>query len=314
MSKHINIIARSNGVGLDSDVTLLTQALEQAGHKVTFSHCRSRSLLKKWLCRKPQYDANIFLERIFPVWYGAADKNLLIPNQERFPERHIKRLEKIDHVLCKSHHAKDIFSALGVSTKYISFTSKDIHLNDEIPNYGIFFHLAGRSTLKGTDTILKLWEKHPEWPTLTIVQHKDNAPESVPSNVRLIAEYLPYAELIKLANKHGIHLCPSLSEGWGHYIVEAMSCSALVVTTDAPPMNELISNERGVLVPFHKKEPRHLGTNFSIDSDLLEKEITKLISEKNESKQIKGKLASEWFVENNQQFASNINSALSEIL
>ena len=216
MPKNINIIARSNGVGLDSDVSLLSKALESAGYTVTFSHCRSRSWLKKWFCRAPQYDANIFLERVFPVWFGAAKKNLLIPNQERFPERNVKRLEQIDHVLCKSRHAEQLFPALGASTKFISFTSKDIHLNDEIPNYRIFFHLAGRSTLKGTETILKLWEKHPEWPTLTILQHKDNAPETVPSNVRLIAEHLPFSELIKLANKHGIHLCPSLSEGWGH--------------------------------------------------------------------------------------------------
>lgn len=314
MPKHINIIARTNGVGLDSDVSLLTKAIEQAGHKVTFNHCRSRSIFKKWFSQKPQYDANIFLERIFPVWFGSAKKNILIPNQERFPERHIKRLEKIDHVLCKSRHAEQIFSALGSKTKYISFTSKDLHLNDEIPDYGIFFHLAGRSTLKGTDTILKLWEKHPEWPTLTIVQHKDNAPESVPKNVRLIAEYLPYSELIKLVNKHGIHLCTSLSEGWGHYIVEAMSSNSIVVTTDAPPMNELITDQRGTLVPFHKKEPRHLGTNFSVDPDLLEEKISDLISQDTQSKQEKAKRARNWFEENNKQFSTNINTALSEIL
>ena len=314
MAKHINIIARSNGVGLDSDVTLLTKAIEQAGHKVTFSHCRSRSLIKKWFSSKPQYDTNIFLERISPVWFGAAEKNILIPNQERFPRRHISRLNKIDHVLCKSHHAQEIFSALDAPTHYLGFTSKDIHLNDEISDYGIFFHLAGRSTLKGTGTILDLWKKHPEWPILTIVQHQDNAPETVPSNVRLIAEHLPYAELIKLANKHGIHLCPSLSEGWGHYIVEAMSCKAIVVTTDAPPMNELITPERGVLVPFHKQEPRHLGTNFYIDQDLLEQQISSLIEERDETKLAKAHAARAWFEKNNQQFTRNSDTLLAEIL
>ncbi len=314
MPKQINIIARSNGVGLDSDVTLLTQAIEKAGHKVTFSHCRSRSLLKKWFSRKPQYDANIFLERIFPVWFGAAEKNILIPNQERFPQRHVKRLEKIDHVLCKSQHALDIFSELSVDTKYIGFTSKDIHLNDEIPDYGIFFHLAGRSTLKGTETILKLWKKHPEWPTLTIVQHRDNAPESVPNNVCLIAEHLPYAELIKLANKNGIHLCTSLSEGWGHYIVEAMSSAAIVVTTDAPPMNELISSERGVLVPFDKQEPRHLGTNFYVDSDLLEEQITAIINSDLELLQTKAIQARAWFEQNQVSFNARVGTVFSKIL
>lgn len=314
MSKHINIIARSNGVGLDSDVILLTQALQKHGHKVTFSHCRSRSLFKKWFCRSHQYDANIFLERVFPVWFGAAKKNILIPNQERFPKRHISRLSKIDHIFCKSHHAHEIFSNLGNSTQYIGFTSKDIRLKEVTPDYGIFFHLAGRSTLKGTETILKLWSKHPDWPTLTIVQHKDNAPEKVPENVHLIAEYLPYNELISLANKHGIHLCPSQSEGWGHYIVEAMSCGAIVITTDAAPMNELISDERGILVPFHKTEPRHLGTNFFVDPELLEEKISTLINGEYESIKQKSKLAREWFLDNDKQFITNLNQRISEIL
>ncbi len=314
MSKHINIIARSNGVGLDSDVHLLTSTLENAGYLVSFSHCRSRSWLTKWFYRKPQYDANIFLERVFPSWFGTSKTNILIPNQERFPKRHIKRLKNIDHVLCKSHHALEIFSEIGADTKYISFTSKDIHLNDEIPNYRQFFHLAGRSTLKGTDTILKLWRKHPEWPMLTIIQHKDKSPRNVPNNVRLITEYLPYEELIKLANKNGIHLCPSLSEGWGHYIVEAMSCAALVVTTDAPPMNELITNHRGVLVPSCKQESRHLGTNFYVDEHLLEEKIIELIKEDNDSKLLKATHAQEWFQKNHQEFTNNLKSVLSEIL
>ena len=314
MSKHINIIARSNGVGLDSDVLLLTQALEKGGHQVTFSHCRSRSLFKKWFSPKHQYDANLFLERVFPVWFGAAKKNLLIPNQERFPERHVDRLQNIDHILCKSNHAQEIFSKLGANSQYIGFTSKNINLENTAPEYGKFFHLAGRSTLKGTETILKLWSKHPEWPELTIVQHKDNAPENVPNNVRLIAEYLPYEELIELANTHGIHLCPSQSEGWGHYIVEAMSCGAIVVTTDAPPMNELVSDDRGVLIPFHKTEPRHLGTNFFVDPDLLEEKISTLLQEEKSSKIQKSELARQWFIENDQQFTTNINKVISEIL
>ncbi len=313
MPKKINIIARSNGVGLDSDVSLLTHALEHAGHNVTFSHCRSRSFIKKWFSKKHRYDANIFLERIFPVWFGAAKMNILIPNQERFPTRHLKRLKKIDYVLCKTKHAEEIFSKY-TKTKYISFTSKDIHLNDQTPNYDQFFHLAGRSTLKGTEVILKLWKRHPEWPLLTIVQHQENAPKSIPSNVRLITDYLPFEELTKLANKNGIHLCPSLSEGWGHYIVEAMSCSALVITTNAPPMNELINNNRGLTVNYVSEEPRHLGTNFYIDPDLLEQTIKKVINLTNDQKQALGTSARDWFTSNHQQFNDSIDRVIKSIL
>ena len=46
-----------------------------------------------------------------------------------------------------------------------------------------------------------------------------------------------------------VHLCPSLIEGWGQYIDEGRRAKSVVVTMDAPPMNELIKdNETGILV------------------------------------------------------------------
>lgn len=278
------------------------------------SHCRARGFWSRLLGKgKDAFDINIFLERVFPSWFGSAKTNFLIPNQERFPERHLGRLKNIQLVLCKTRHAEEIFSGKGCDTAFISFTSKDVHVNDEIPNYQKFFHLAGKSTLKGTETLLSIWEKHPEWPELTIVQHKDNAPEKVPANVRLIAEYLPYHELVKLENKNGIHICPSLSEGWGHYIVEAMSARACVIATDAPPMNELIRSDRGMLVATNRSEPRHLGTNYYVDPEALEQIIEKVISLPNEQKQALGEEARVWFDKNHLAFEKNIETVLSGI-
>lgn len=313
MPKNINIIGRSNGVGLDSDVLLITQALKDAGHNVTFSHCRSRNLIHKYFYKKQVYDINIFLERIFPVWYGSAKKNILIPNQERFPERHLSRLKHIQSIFCKSRHALDIFSKHTDSAQFVGFTSKDILINEITPNYNQFFHLAGSSTLKGTKAILNLWKKHPEWPELTILQHEHNAPDRVPKNVTLITERLPQDKLVTIANQKGIHLCTSLSEGWGHYIVEAMSSKALVITTDAPPMNELINNDRGILVPFTRSAPRHLGTNFYIDENKLEAEIQKAILMSPHDKSTSGQNARDWFIQNDIQFKENLITAINSV-
>ncbi len=314
MPESINIIARTNGVGLDRDVDLIHSALTAAGHDVTVSHCRSVSPLRTLFPGKRRFDANIFLERVFPRWFGSAATNLLIPNQERFPRRHLKHLRQIDHVLCKSRHAEEIFSRLGHSTRFIGFTSSDLRDESIRPDYQSFFHLAGRSTLKGTETILKLWANHPQWPDLTIVQCKENAPKDVPANVKLITDYIPHEEIKQHLNSHGIHLCPSLSEGWGHYIVEAMSCGAVVVTTDAPPMNELVTPARGVLVPYHHSEPRHLGTNFRVDPDKLEKNIHDLLLMPAEKKVIMGNHARRWFEENDTTFRRNLPQTLEEIL
>ena len=310
---HVNIIARTNGVGLDRDVDLVHRCLTDAGHEVTVSHCRGISLFRAILPGKPQFDVNIFLERIFPRWFKVAKKNLIIPNQERFPERHIPRLKKIDTTLCKSRHAEDIFSTHG-DTQYIGFTSKDMLDESVQKDYQSFLHLAGRSTLKGTETILKLWGQNPAWPTLTLIQCKENAPATVPDNVRLITDYVTDEELKKHLNTHGIHLCTSLSEGWGHYIVEAMSCRAVVVTTDAPPMNELITPARGVPVPYLKSEPRHLGTNFYIDPDKLEQNITRLLQMPVSDKERYGTAARDWFKKNDTHFNQSLSEALAQTI
>jgi hypothetical protein len=47
----------------------------------------------------------------------------------------------------------------------------------------------------------------------------------------------------------GVHLCVSEREGFGHYLNEARGAAAVVITTEHPPMNELVRPGVGVLVP-----------------------------------------------------------------
>ncbi len=304
------ILGRNNGVGLDRDAALVRAALEQGG-----TVCRSPAIrsLGALLDRKNRADAVIHLERVFPLWKGKARRHFLIPNQERFPARHLGRLKKIDRILCKSRHAEEIFSRHHPSVRFIGFTSPDRLLETVRPDYGRFLHLAGRSTLKNTSALLALWARHPEWPVLTLVQHPDNAPDEVPENVDLIDRYMPDEELRDLQNRCGVHLCPSLSEGWGHYIVEAMSCRAAVLTTDAPPMSELVGPDRGVLVPWERREARHLGWNFHAGPEALEKAVAELIGMPAERKEALGECAREWFVANDRDFARRLVEAMRSV-
>ncbi|MGB0776042.1 MAG: hypothetical protein ACPGUY_09355, partial [Akkermansiaceae bacterium] len=64
----INIVARTNGVGLDRDVDLIRDILSDAGMEVTVSHCRGISPLRCWFAGKREFDANIFMERVFQRW------------------------------------------------------------------------------------------------------------------------------------------------------------------------------------------------------------------------------------------------------
>lgn len=302
-------VARDNNYGLTRDVELLTAVLVKAGASVDFATVRDRSLVD-WMMRRPAAQNIVHIERVFPRWLSASAKNWLIPNQERFPRRHIWLLRKIYRVLAKTRHAEQIFAQIGVPTSHIGFTSEDRQDVAVEKNWNSFLHLAGGSTLKGTEDILALWREHPEWPQLMLVQKAANAPRSVPRNVTLYSGHIDDRELKRLQNACGIHLCPSRAEGWGHHIVEAMSTGAVVVTTDGPPMNEHVDATCGVLVEVERSERRHLGESFFVDRKALEAAIIGLLAMDDATKRTIGKQARHRYEKIGESFSQNISHQL----
>jgi hypothetical protein len=288
------LVARSNNYGLTRDAEVLAAAIGGVGLISAFAETRQRSLIGQ-LFRRKRAEHILHIERVFPRWFSAARENWLIPNQERFPRRHLGRLRRIDRVLAKTRHAEEIFAALNLPVSYLGFTSEDRFDGTIKKNWNRFFHLAGGSTLKGTEDVLALWEAHPEWPELVVVQKKANAPAQVPANVTLIPGFVEDGHLRKLQNECGVHLCPSRSEGWGHHILEAMSTAAITVITDAAPMNEHIDDKCGVPVAASRTEPRHLGTKYFVDRGALEEAIDRLISMPDDAKTAIGKAARDRF-------------------
>ncbi len=312
--RSVRIVARANKVGVDADIRLLGEAFSGWGPDPVFSGYRSISPLRRFFGRRDPDETLVFLERVTARWLRGAGRYVLVPNQERYPRRLVGLLDAVDHVFCKSRHAVEVFSEHHDSVWHMGFTSPDRRSDVVRPDYDRFLHLAGGSALKGTRTLLDVWARHPEWPVLTLVMHrKGDVPETVPENVELLDHYLPDAELQALQNGCGIHLCPSRSEGWGHYIGEALSCCAVVVTTDGPPMNELVRPDRGVLVPWARTEPRKLGTNFYVDPDALEAAIEDLLTRSAEEKARLGRAARTWFEENDARFRARLRELWEEL-
>jgi len=68
-------------------------------------------------------------------------------------------------------------------------------------------------------------------------------------------------------------------EGYGHYLNEARALFSVILTVDAAPMNELVTPDSGILIPYDKKIARKNGSfMYSINENILFNGIQKLLS------------------------------------
>lgn len=325
--KKINIVCRKSKFGLSKCTSILNQELASLGHIVTVSNpnydgdigtyinnLRYSLLLQLPTQGKPaNYDINLFVEDLDPSYFSQAESNYFIPNQEWFRYRWLAYLPKVDRVLAKTQLAQQLFTSLKCETAYVGFTSEDCFVPEVPKDYSQFFHLAGNSPYKGTETILRLWEKHPEWPTLVVVQSAKHVRTTSASNIQHHVGYIEDPMLRSYQNRCGVHLCLSETEGFGHYIVEAMSCQALVIATDAPPVNELVTPQRGMLVDFHQAQSHRLSTRYYVDPHALERCIQVVLALSETHKAALGQNARNWYQQNGKNFKAALEKTFKDM-
>jgi hypothetical protein len=329
----VRLIGKSNGVGLSRDFELLAGALRACGCEVTLHGCerrdrkRRRNVLTRLAARarawrrvrgggggSVRYDINLMLEHVWPQFLHQAGCNVLVPNPEWFDHRDLAFLGAADRVWAKTALAERLFAARGCRTAHIGFDSHD-RQDAWVKREPRFLHLAGRSPLKGTARLRALWRRHPEWPSLTIVQDIDipEADGANPPNLTVHRGFLDDAALRTLQNSHRFHLCTSEAEGWGHYIVEAMSVGAVTFTCDAAPMNELVAAERGVLIASRSGERHNLATLSLFDAQSLEAGMARILAMSAGQWDQMGAAARRWFLNNKQGFVARIRHAVAEL-
>lgn len=329
MTTSVNIIGCDNGVGLSRDMRLLAEACRRAGAAVTITAIpvKRGKLRKVWRLLRiaqlrmwwrrfigeelPHFDINVMVETIYPEYFSWAGTNAYLPNPEWVSKRDLAALRRIGVVLAKTRHAHRIFGARGCRTQFIGFASVDRN-DPAVARERTFFHLAGSSSTKGTDALYRLWCRHPEWPVLTIVRSRraiplggGNAVVTVP-NVDLHEGYMDDEELRRRQNLNRFHLCPSETEGYGHYIGEAMSTGAVVVILDAEPMNELVAPDRGLLVAPSASGRKNLATTYLFDEAQLEAVIQRLLALDDAAIGVMGASARAWFWDNRECFQTRV--------
>jgi glycosyltransferase involved in cell wall biosynthesis len=261
----INIITWLNNFGLTKEAKLLKEILEKEGFDVQIFNLEKKTEIRN-------ADINIFCERISENHFQLAKFNIFLPNPEWFVfstsdgKAHtqltecIPEFSKLDLILCKTHDAVKIFKNYinEDKIKFVSFTSEDNFL--EVENkYRTFLHLQGKSNLKGTNELWQVgFHYYDDWSELSKRTKKyleifissanfSNA-EILPAQFKYYPKINDDDDFKKAQNKCIFHICPSYYEGFGHYIWEALSCGAIVLTLDAPPMNEFVTNEFGLLI------------------------------------------------------------------
>jgi len=325
----VQVIARDNGAGLSRDLVILARALTGAGFEVTVSAIgagglrRQMTLLKRrvqsawrrWRhgAATRRFDVNLMDERGRPDYMPLARRNVLMPHPEWFDEADRPRLGSFDRIYTKTRHAVPIFEALGCRAEFVGFTSFD-RRQIEVQREPTFFHLGGRSINKGSQPLLDLWLRKPQWPALTLVQRaKLQRPAQLPDNLRLIDDYLDDAELQRLQNRHQFHLCPSETEGFGHHLVEGMSVGAIVLTTDAPPMNEMVAADCGVLVASGRTGTQRLATTYFVDPVSLEAGVEHLLALGADERRARSEAARAWWEANDRAFQQRLADAVASL-
>lgn len=331
-----NIISWDSG-GLATDIDVLTAVLVKLGCEVRFKgrkhrapRSRAHSLLmtsgvlmaQTWArsIGRPMFDVNFFLESVFPEHLPTARVNFLFANQEWFRDSNLPHLSNIDAILCKSPSGVAAFEGLPVRCSNTDFTSPDKRIPGFVRRGPLrCLHLSGQSAVKGTEAVVDAWSRHPEWPELIVVRRNrryggDEAPPlPLLPNVRLLSDFVSNEELRELQNTCEVHVSPSQAEGYGHVIGEAMSCGAVVVTTDAPPMNELVGPDRGMLVRVARSEPMRRSVKCFVDVADLEAKLTRVFGLSSEDRARLGTNARTWFEAQHDRFEASMRSLLTTL-
>ena len=250
----------TNGAGLQRDYELLRRMLESKGHTVHGEMFNSNN---------PTFhrsDVVIFLEVVDPRWFNAQVKEFwMVPNSEWWYVQWEPFVNRFSRVLCKTQDCYRLWVPKVGAQKCVmmGFEANDFY-RPEIPRKRAFLHLAGKSETKNTWAVAMAWRNFSIPYPLTVSAFKPcimNICRTVPG-INLI-ERIPEGEaLTRTLNENWFHLMPSKYEGYGHAIHEALGCAGVVLTTNAPPMNEYTGLSDHYLIPVEKVTPRPPLTHF----------------------------------------------------
>jgi len=283
--KPLFVLVSHPSPGLEQDREVVEELLTRYGHSVQNIVVPDEYYLKglpillptDWISRA----VVIMFEHTFE-FSAKPLVSLLFVNPEWLLAQDIKRIESglVDVLLAKSRDAEFRLKSRFVDNDVVftGFSSRRLPLLPISPNYDLAIHVRGFARQKGSDAVLRAYSASDQQlpPCVCTMRTFDSAVPSfnakIGKNCNLVFRDIAQPALDRMVRRRGLHLCPSEREGFGHYIFGPMSIGAIILTTDAPPMNELIDSNCGVLVPA-AIEDMGLYVNAKVTSSALKERV-----------------------------------------
>lgn len=259
----------------------------------------------------------MFIERLFEHDLLQYYKyKVFLPNPEWLTEKdkHIARF-LINEFWHKTFVGRDLLTKVFPEKRhrYTGFTS--LCEPSSVTDYHRFGHFPGKSKTRHTQEVINLWLKEPTLPKLTLQMYGSDIqiPEWVNyNNIRLFMGFLNEKDLRSEYLMHGIHICLSQMEGFGHYINEARSMGALIITLDAPPMNELVDASSGILVPVSRHLSHNHGLRFIATQEAIKEGIQRALKMSLDERLKLGLRVKDRFIEERADFIQNIKTFIDQ--
>lgn len=203
---------------------------------------------------------SIYLHGEYPIdeLFEMNQRNYWMPNVEQVRVEQAHFIAKTHRFLAKTLKAVNVLQdylekhELHIPIEYSAHSSPDAFFqlnNTKIErSFDTFYHGHGVSGLKATKQLIQCWKENPQFPMLTIVGNAE--PQEV-DNLKYYSK-LSISEIRKVQYLNGIHICPSIREGFGHYINEARALGSFLITTDYGPMNEFVDDRSGLRVDYEE--------------------------------------------------------------
>jgi hypothetical protein len=258
----IVICTNFNGIGLETDARLLEGVLQEWGHEVARAQYDQAN--------SETFDLCIWLEVFNTHLLCLAPRHYIFCNPEWTKPENIRSIQRhCERVFAKTRDGEKSLRDLFPNVMYTGFLTED--RNDPLcERLHKCLHIGGNSGFRGTAEVIATWREYRYWddnvlPELTVVTNsKMISTESTPGVT--FHKRVSDEEIKQLQNSHLFHLYPSAYEGWGQALHEAQSVGAVILTTRAGPMQELmapfevpaISSKRNNLGVLYEVSPRDI--------------------------------------------------------